>query len=136
MSYNTDLQNNNTILQSLLEVAQVLPDKGIVHSTEEVLTGSTWLNGKPIYAKTFVHTNAAGNTAHSLNLPENIELAWLDSSNTFHVNLNGVIYSLYSIINDVNYFNCFINTESVIYKTGATTGGDFYIRVFYTKTTD
>lgn len=49
MSYNTDLQENNAILQSILEVVQTLPTHGVNYSTEETLTGGTWIDSKPIY---------------------------------------------------------------------------------------
>ena len=98
-------------------------------STEEVYTGVKWLNGKRIYAKTLVHTGAA----YSLDLPEGVEMAWLDTTNSFHINANGVSYPPYATINNINYFVCILSTSNVVYKTNATTGGDFYIRVLYTK---
>lgn len=102
-------------------------------STEETDTGVKWLNGKAIYAKTLVHTAAAGNTAYELALPADVEMAWLDMANSFHVNANGLSFPPYAQINNVDYFICLLSTGSVTYKTNAATGGDFYIRVFYTK---
>lgn len=103
-------------------------------TSEEVDTGGKWLNGKTIYAKTLVHVGAAGNTAYSLNLPAGVEMAWLDMANTFHVNYNGSSYPPYAVVNNVSCFICILSTTGVVYKTNNTTGGDFYIRVFYTKT--
>lgn len=105
-------------------------------STEEVDIGVKWLNGKKIYAKTLVKTGAAGNTAYELALPSGVEMAWLDMANTFHVNYNGSSYPPYAVVNNVSCFVCILSMTSVVFKTNNTTGGDFYIRVFYTKTVD
>ena len=105
-------------------------------STEEVNTGVKWLNGKTVYAKTLVYTGAAGNTAYSLDLPEGVEMAWLDTSNSIHINYNGATYSPNAIVSNVAVFLCILSDTSVVFRTGLATGGDFYIRVFYTKTDD
>lgn len=103
-------------------------------STEEVDTGVRWLNGKTIYAKTLVYTGAAGNTAYSLNLPAGVEQVWLDMANSVHFNANGQSYSPNAIVSNVAVFLCILNNSGVTFRTGNSTGGDFYIRVFYTKT--
>jgi len=102
-------------------------------STEEVDTGVKWINGKTIYAKTLVKTGLAGNTTATISLPSDIELVWLDAANSFHVNSSGSIYPPGMIINNVNQFLCLLNTATIVYKTGSSTGGDFYIRILYTK---
>lgn len=113
-----------------------IASSGITYSENEQLTGNTWINGKPIYTKMFAKIGVAGNTAFEVYMPENVEMAWLDTANSFHVNYNNVIYAPNCLINNVNYFTCYMSTTNVIAKTNASTGGDFYISVFYTKTTD
>lgn len=105
-------------------------------STEEVDIGVKWLNGKKIYAKTMVYTGAAGNTAYSLNLPAGVEAVWLDAANSVHFNANGQSYGPNTVVSGTEVFFCILNNSGVTFLTRLSTGGDFYIRVFYTKTVD
>ena len=106
-------------------------------STEEVDTGARWIDGKKIYAKTLVKTGAAGNgTSHSLDLPTGVELAWLDVANSFHVNYNGLCFSPGAQVGSNLCFIVLMNTAAVSFATNLSTGGDFYIRVFYTRIAD
>ena len=106
-------------------------------SAEEVDTGVKWLNGKKIYAKILIQTGAAGNgTSHSLDLPEGVEMAWLDTANSFHINYNGLRFAPGAQVGNILCFVVLMTTTEVSFTTGLATGGDFYIRVFYTKTDD
>lgn len=105
-------------------------------STEEVDTGTKWLNGKRIYAKTLVKTGAAGNgVTHSIDLPVGVELAWLDAANSFHVN-SGACFPLGAYVGNKFCFIALASPTNVSFLTNLATAGDFYIRVFYTKTAD
>jgi hypothetical protein len=53
-----------------------------------------------------------------------------------HINYNGATYSPNAIISNVAVFLCILSDTSVVFRTGLATGGDFYIRVFYTKADD
>lgn len=105
-------------------------------TSEEVDTGGKWLNGKTIYAKTLVYKGAAGNTAYEIALPEGVEQVWLDAANSFHDNYNGVCYSPNAVVGGTAVFLLILSTTSAAFKTSLATGGDFYIRVFYTKAGD
>lgn len=120
MSYNTDLQENNATLQSILEVAQTLPTHGVNYSTEETLTGGTWIDGKPIYRKTFTYNitatghiiiatisnlgtvvNLQGNclTSAGLYVPANIFFVSADYCFFVYLNANDLVVSA-----STNYF--------------------------------
>ena len=105
-------------------------------STEEVDTGVKWINGKTIYAKTLVYTGAAGGTTYSLELPEGVENVWLDAANSFHDNYNGTVYGPNAVVNGAAVFLILLSASGAVFRTALSTGGDFYIRIFYTKTSD
>lgn len=119
---------------------------GFSYSTNETLTGGTWINGKPLYRKTIVLPNGTGTTAEkTYNMSEfgleNIEMMSLESPSyytligaenfktTFNFNYNdGNKYSVgFGITKKVIYVNLgysyICNNECVI-------------TVIYTKTTD
>jgi len=105
-------------------------------TSEEVDTGGRWLNGKTVYAKTLVYTGAAGGTTYSLELPEGVESVWLDAANSFHDNYNGTVYGPNAVVNGAAVFLILLSASGAVFRTALSTGGDFYIRIFYTKTSD
>ena len=70
-------------------LAQGLP----AHSTQEQATGSLWLNGKPIYAKTLMFaTPATANAAMTYALDMGgMDAAWVDASSTFWLRKEGTL---------------------------------------------
>lgn len=112
---------------------------GVDYSTEEVDTGQKWINGKPVYAKTLVSTNTASNGNKTIAIgADNIELAWIDAANSFNKCSNGLVYPV-SLVNSsgIKYFIAAVQGSNVVVNctnTGVTC--DYYVRVFYTKTTD
>lgn len=104
--------------------------------TEEVATGSNWVNGKMIYSKMYVKENAAKGTFYALPIGVEYEMAWLDPSQCFCVNSNGNTYPLSYITNEsvrtcVAYIKGSDSTINVMTGTGTT--GTIYARLLYTK---
>ena len=97
MSYNTDLQNNNEMLQSLLGIAQALPTNGINYSAEETPTGGTWIDGKPIY-RAIINVPSIDNGSAS------VTPTGLGAMETI-VSLNGYGYTSSNIVRPLPFVN-------------------------------
>lgn len=111
---------------------------GESYSTEETLTGGTWIDGKPIYKKTINFGQLPNNTqkrvAHGiLNLGEVIILSATTSNGTYWLNLPHV---------NPNSIGQSIAIEADASNINITTGSDrrnytkCYCTLIYTKTTD
>ena len=139
MSYNTGLQENNATLQSILEVAQTLPTHGINYSVEETPTGGTWINGKPIYAKTFIY-NVPNNATTSFSVSSiSIETGWIDASASFLSETNSFNWPV-ACISSSNTHTFSIGYQpyekNIVIYTQCTNPCTAYVRLLYTKTTD
>lgn len=102
-----------------------------IYSTEEVKTNKVWIDGKPIYRKTFVRGNSFSSFEHGI---ENVEHIWTDDEFTFrqhdsgnHISLNASGAQTYVYANP---------TTVEIKNTGAISAPYVYITLEYTKTTD
>lgn len=139
MSYNTDLQENNTTLQSILEVAQTLPTHGVNYSTEETLTGGTWIDGKPIYAKTFVYDVPINTTTDFSVSSIPIETGWIDPSASFLSEVNSFNWPV-SCISNGNTHGFTVAYQPyqkiIVIYTQCASACTAYVRLLYTKTTD
>lgn len=106
-----------------------------IYSTEEVDTGGRWIDGKKIYAKTFVETNAASGKTYDLPIGAEIETAWIDCTASFNKCSNGYTY-LPGIETSSGKRACHL----LIYGSSvrclcevASVTCDFYARILYTK---
>lgn len=113
---------------------------GSTYSTEEVKTGDTWINGKPIYRKVFVANNVStGTTVIDTNI-NNIEEI---------IKLNGILYRSNGNNMPIPGFSPGDNTKQISLRNDVTPkkiaieigGGITYstkvtIIYEYTKTTD
>ena len=105
------------------------------YSTSEVKTNATWIDGKPIYKKTVFFPSVASGDRDSAHGISNVSLvikheAFFISSGTYIpvpslVNTNGGNYFSIWSINSIN-----VHTFSSIPFQ------DFYVTLWYTKTTD
>lgn len=132
MSYNTDLQNNNEMLQSLLGIAQALPTNGINYSTEETPTGGTWIDGKPIYRKIF--TGVVSTSTTTLGVINNLEQ--VISINGGVLASSGMYIPLNTNFGDTYKAHVFINlvgNNDVTCVSTSNYSGNIIVNVEYTK---
>lgn len=116
------------------------------YSTEEVKTGKTWIDGKPLYRKTIVLPNGTGTTAEkTYNMSEfgleNIEMMSLESPSYYTLIGAGNIKTTFNFnYNDGNKYSVgFGITKKVIYVNlgySYICNNECVITVIYTKTTD
>ena len=104
--------------------------------SEEVATGSYWIDGKMIFSKMYVKENAANGTIYSLPIGVAYETAWVDPTTCFCVNSNGTTYPLSFITSGaarafIAYIKRSDNTLNVM--TGIGTTATLYVRLMYTK---
>lgn len=104
-----------------------------IYSTEEVDTGGRWIDGEKIYAKTIVKTGAASGTTYKIPLGVLFGVAWIDPSATFNKATNGYTYPCGYVISNGSRVCCVSMDGSNVSCLSEGSGGDFYIRVCYTK---
>lgn len=111
------------------------------YSTEEVKTGETWIDGKPIYRKTLTYTNKeiGDTTSIAHNIPNidkitDYEGRFDDEGETYTFPL------LYKGTNSMMFMRC--TKTSIVFKTydsltfSAKPNREFTFTLKYTKTTD
>lgn len=110
----------------------------ITYSTTEKVVG-TWLNGKPLYQKTFEYTSTVkiGNATSTTDIQINHGVENL--SNIIQMNMSDNTNSIYPLLYNnstasiVGYTNTQLDFKLVNMELTART---FYITITYTKTTD
>lgn len=128
----------SSAVQEIKDYTKDYVDAKNSYSTEETLTGGTWLDGKPIYKKTVIFGQLPNNThksvAHGiLNLGEVIILSATTSNGTYWLNLPHV---------NPNTIGNSIAIEADASNITITTGSDrrnytkCYCTLIYTKTID
>ena len=115
------------------------------YSTEEVKTGAKWIDGKPIYRKTFSFDNinidiSNYNWARQLNLSD-FSYMTVDETHSFFV-MSGQRYPLNFAQPQYNSSSSYrlnvtsTNVDFIFYKTNNFSVSDIVVTVEYTKTTD
>lgn len=110
------------------------------YSEEEICTGETWIDGKPIYRKTFVFTDALSSpTTEIPHNIENVEKIWVDTSNSyFHQGSSyyPVTYAQYP--SGLDAVTTLASTVNMVFnvQTSWGTAWQKVITLRYTKTTD
>lgn len=140
----TDITDpNNDAVPNASTVKNYVDEKNIeVYSTDEVKTNKVWIDGKPIYRKTFTTTNLPGDTTTTLG-----NISSLDTV----IDINGII-PLESGTSDTQYITLnHIRSSSlnwaftpviangnvrIIRGSFGTVSGTVHVTVEYTKTTD
>ena len=116
-----------------------------VYSTEEVKTNKVWIDGKPIYRKTFSFNNLnismdSYNWSNDLNL-NNISYITVDEAHSFFITSSRrypLNYSQPQYNANTSYaLNISsTNVSFTFYKTKSFSVSDIVVTVEYTKTTD
>ena len=132
--------NLNKIEQGIANALEEAMKENVVYSTEEKRIG-TWINGKPIYRKTYVETLSSRIEDNGSNTQHFIHPGITNVDDV--VSMTGTIdnYQLPYIFKDantsINYYNKNNNVIVLnIYKTYWTEGTKIKLTIEYTKTTD
>jgi hypothetical protein len=112
-----------------------------VYSTEETVAG-TWIDGRPIYQRTFEFTTTTADTRKYLRDLgiTNIKNVWIDESASF-VNYNAYTFNgilpVNNFISTSDYKTCYIDADQrITMKSGNAQTLYWTITLRYTKTTD
>ena len=105
------------------------------YSTSEQDTGCKWIDGKKIYRKTvFFETVASGdvNSAHGIS-----DISLVIKYEAFFIS-GGAYIAVPSLVNTNggNYFAIWNITPTIIHTFSSIPFQDFYVTLWYTKTTD
>ena len=121
----------NTVKNYVVNTVKNYVDGKNSYSTDEILTGSTWIDGKPIYRKTFEYNDLLCNQDR-VRLQENFPIAYSNIVNMKLVAYNSRTAGMMMIINTIYFFN------GGVYFVDNVSQGYFNIKltVEYTKTTD
>ena len=112
-----------------------------VYSTSEVKTNEVWIDGKPIYRKTFYRQSLISGTNEIVNHGiQNVDKIWVNPSKSFAIWSNGTMNPI-PFIHPDNYANGIyvsdFSSTSYRIKSGMDrTNVPGYITLEYTKTTD
>lgn len=105
------------------------------YSTDEIDTGETWIDGKPIYRKTFTYTpTTTDQTGFSHNIA-NIDKIWITEDSFLDV--NGIFLPV-NYHRGVDYLYTHASKTEILMKVSPNGWINYpmYITVKYTKTTD
>ena len=133
-------KNSATIIaQETVDKALASMEKGLVYSTEEVETGSKWIDGRPVYARILTLKGVAGRALHNIALDVLADMVWFSADGSVCVHSNGYSYPLCcSDANGVVTFTAgYYKPERNVQVYCGTAGTvDFYVRVLYTREAD
>lgn len=147
--YNERLEENNVSLANVLTTIKNLPSSGggsssDIYSTEETVIG-TWIDGQPLYQRTFEITTTTTDTRKYLSDElglTNLKNVWIDESASF-IDYNGItkagIQSVNTFLSTGDYKTCYIDANGrLALKTGSGANMTLYwtVTLRYTKTTD
>jgi len=142
----------NTSVLYCIATKDIFMNPSSDYSTNEAQIG-TWINGKPLYQRTFVYTTpTTGNAAVDIGTVPNVEIGWIEKAFYKNTNSNfalpGAYMDLYCTgrnTTDVTYTsyaefrpaNASTGPGAIRAYFGSTTGSNgIYVTVRYTKTTD
>lgn len=121
------------------QTGDVVIESGISYSTAETLTADTWIDGKPIYMRTFTGNSGANKASKSIgNIPD------LDMVVDFRGSVAVADYNLiepipsYRATTNALWHGIYISssTHTVNVSSSFSEGAFFRVTVYYTKTTD
>lgn len=112
-------------------------------TTKERIIGK-WINNKNIYSKTLIlKPTGSGETSYTADsLPDNMETAWFDKSNSFLVTSAGITIQGFGNVNNTGYWfdcrNIRVSDKRIYLYVGESiyANSTVYVTVRYTKTTD
>ena len=105
------------------------------YSTSEVKTNATWIDGKPIYKKTVYFASVASGDVDSAHGISGISL--VIKHEAFFIS-SGVYIPVPSLVNTNggNYFSVWSINSINVHTFSSIPFQDFYVTLWYTKTTD
>lgn len=133
----TSRPTNTSVLYCIKYNTSVLSTPENNYSTEEQRIG-TWIDGKPLYQKTYVGTIIADSALHPIATLSN-NLSVVDVTG-YALNSYGSIYPTNVYISGDDRFSVYINSDNAITIIATPSSGlnssSCYITIKYTKTTD
>ena len=114
------------------------------YSTSEVKTTKTWIDGKPIYRKTFYFSSlpaAGGNVSTPINISSlNIVTSMRGIINGYIGDSTHYVRHIPYVFSSTDMFEMYLNGTALVLMRGSATtylvSGNCYITLEYTKTTD
>lgn len=138
-----NLTNTSTIDALSANQGKILNDKvntGFSYSTNETLTGGTWINGKPIYRKVIYIGSLPANTAstfsHNISNIDRVvssSMVWFDTVDNCWWSNRRWDSTTINIAYNVTPTQIWIGARGVNWSTRT---NQAYVTIEYTKTTD
>lgn len=121
------------------KTGNVVIESGLSYSTTETLTGDTWIDGKPIYMRTFTGNSGANKASVSIGNIPNLDMVvdFRGSVTVADYNLIEPIPS-YRATTNALWHGIYISSSNhnVNVSSSFSEGAFFRVTVYYTKTTD
>lgn len=143
--YNTNLAENNDVLDNILDMVNNLPEGGSggssldIYSTEEIKTNKVWIDGKPIYMKTIIVEEIGNNknfeVAYNI---ENVDMIWVNGEASFVSAAHETLPTSCHYGGD-DWIRIWVNKNLNVIRLRSPanlTGYSAYVTLNYTKTTD
>ena len=129
--------NNNATEQTSSKTA--LDNLNTFDNTEKVV--GTWINGKPLYRKTYTITVSGNGEWTYTNTINNLGIAMFDKDHTFLLRSSGTCMTGIGAADNSGYWfdaRAITNTGSLMFYVGSSiaSGSTIYATILYTKTTD
>ena len=129
--YYTSRPTNTSVLYCIA-TKNIYIDPKNNYSTEEQVVG-TWIDGKPLYQKSFIGTTSNNNTDTGITHGLPIDIGLVVNGYV----INGTSYIAVGFHNGTNYFSAFVNkTQIQLRAQQIYWNNPFVITIQYTKTTD
>lgn len=147
-TYNNEVTEQEVTIDTILKTLRTKAIRGggsmNNYSTEEMVIG-TWIDGQPLYQRTFEITTTTTDTRKYLSDElglTNLKNVWIDESASF-IDYNGItktgIQSVNTFLSTSDYKTCYIDADGrLALKTGSGANMTLYwtVTLRYTKTTD
>ena len=129
--------NNNATEQTSSKTA--LDNLNTFDNTEKVV--GTWINGKPLYRKTYTITVSGNGEWTYTNTINNLGIAMFDKDHTFLLRSSGTCMTGIGAADNSGYWfdaRAITSTGSLMFYIGSSiaSGSTIYATILYTKTTD
>lgn len=143
MTSNESLANIQKEIKNLYDKSKVYDSDyiNITYSTDEMKTGETWIDGKPIYRKTFVFTGITATSASlSFSSSNASETIMVDNSHSYVSTSSNYSLPVNMYNSSTDYIRTYVNSgdKKLFVEFGSvyTMSKNIYVTLRYTKTTD
>lgn len=140
---NESLANIQREIKSLYDKSKAYSSDYInnTYSTNEIKTGETWIDGKPIYRKTFVFTGITATSASlSFSSSNASETIMVDNSHSYVSTSANFSLPINMYNSSTDYIRTYVNSgdKKLFVEFGSvyTMSKNIYVTLRYTKTTD